>query len=162
MKNTSMMKIINKLSVVFVVTVSLMVGASFANELPAKVTVENGYVRGLPPGQTVTAAFMRLLNHSDEAMTLVAGSSNRSKNIEIHTTRHHEGMMHMEKVASVVIPAGGEFEFVSGKYHLMLVDLIRPLSDGEMVDISLSFSNGSELAVRLPVRSVLTEHMDKH
>lgn len=160
-----MMKILNSSSVFLIVALSLMINAGVvhaATVTTANVTVEDGHVRGLPPGQTVTAAFMRLLNHGDEPVTLVAASSDRSDKVEVHATRHSDNMMHMEKVDSIVIPAGGEFVFASGQYHLMLVDLVNPLRDGEMVDITLSFSNDSVLTVSLPVRSVLNEHMHKH
>lgn len=128
----------------------------------AELRVEDAYVRGLPPGQPVTAAFMRIINTADRAVEVIAASTDSAKLAEIHVHRHHNGMMSMEKVDSITIPAGGEFVLAPGGYHLMLIDLYKPLREGEMVSIKLQMTggdsnNGDVLVMQAPVRSVLNE-----
>ncbi len=41
----------------------------------AELSLVDGYVRGLPPGQSVTAAFMTLRNSGDEELVLTTAST---------------------------------------------------------------------------------------
>lgn len=119
---------------------------------------EDGYVRGLPPGQPVTAAFMRLVNPDDQALEIVAATTGSAERAEIHAHRHRDGMMSMERVDSISVPAKGEFVLAPGGHHLMLINLHKPLREGDTVSIELTDNNGKVLALKLPVRSVLNEH----
>lgn len=126
--------------------------------LAAELKVKDAYVRGLPPGQTVTAAFMTLVNTGDEALVVNSISSSGSQRAEIHTHRHSAGMMSMVKVDSITVPAGGEFVLAPGKHHMMLIGLHKPLREGDEVTMSLSNDLGLLAEFTLPVRSVLNEH----
>jgi copper(I)-binding protein len=66
-------------------------------------------------------------------------------------------MLHMMHVNKVSIPAQGEVTLVSGGLHLMLTKLREQPADGSEVELLLQFSDGSELSVLAPVRSVLDE-----
>lgn len=127
---------------------------AFATEL----TIKDGYVRGLPPGQTVTAAFMTVFNAGDEAVVVNSISSSGSQRAEIHAHRHSAGMMSMVKVDSITIPAGGEFVLAPGGHHVMLIGLHKLLREGDQVTIGLSNDSGLLTEFTLPVRSVLNEH----
>ena len=123
----------------------------------AELTIEDGYVRGLPPGQPTTAAFMRLVNSGDQDVLITAAASNGSTAAEVHSHKHNNGMMSMEKVDQITVPAKGEFVLAPGKYHLMLINLTKPLREGDEVIIQL-FNGDVELtSATLPVRSVLNE-----
>ena len=123
----------------------------------AELSIQQGYVRGLPPGQTTTAAFMRLVNTGDKDIVITGAASNGARTAEIHSHKHHHGMMSMEKVDRLVVPANGEFVLAPGKYHLMLINLTKPLREGDRVQVQL-LNGDTELAgAILPVRSVLNE-----
>jgi copper(I)-binding protein len=127
----------------------------------AKVTVEEPYVREMPPGQPVTAAFMRLHNSGVEAVQLVAVSSDSAERVEIHAHRHNNGMMRMEKIDSVSLPAGSNFIFQPGDHHLMLINLKRSLTVGDSVRLKLEFNHAEPLIIDVPVQNVMQEH-DHH
>lgn len=119
--------------------------------------IKNAYVRGLPPSQHNTAAFFTIENASAEAVELQAGSSDAAAQLEIHAHRHQNGMMSMQMQSSVLVEAGQNLRFVPGGYHLMLIDLKRPLKEGDSVSFSLKTADGEELNVVAPVISVLNE-----
>lgn len=123
----------------------------------AELNVAEGYVRGLPPGSTVTAAFMRLVNDSEQPVEIISSRTDSAELAEIHRHRHRDGMMSMEKVAAITIAAGEEFVFAPGGYHLMLINLYRPLREGDNVSIALERADGAIMNIVLPVRSVLNE-----
>jgi periplasmic copper chaperone A len=123
----------------------------------AELVVENGYVRGMPPGVANTAAYMTLKNTGSQAMELVGASSPVAGTTMLHTTMDHDGMLHMMHLDSAGIPAQGELVLETGGIHIMLMQLKQIPKVGELVQINLEFSDGSTQLVELPVRSVLDE-----
>lgn len=119
--------------------------------------IREGYVRELPPGQTTSAAYMKLVNTGTAPLTIVGASSNSAARAEIHSTRQRDGMMQMESVARVPVPAHGEVALAPGGYHLMLIDLKQPLRAGDKVDITLRDERGGAYTATLPVVKMLGE-----
>lgn len=120
--------------------------------------VEQAYVRGLPPGQTTTAAFMTLVNQGDKDVVIDGGASPLAERVEIHAHRHDGGMMRMEQVPSITVKSGGQFVLAPGQYHLMLIGLQHTPREGEQVPLRLLSGDDTVLDIELPVRSVLNEH----
>lgn len=120
---------------------------------PALV-VREGYVREMPPGQTVSAAFMTLQNISAEPIAIVAASSDAADRAEIHNHRHTADGMRMEKVVRLEVPARGQQVLQPGGYHLMLMGLKRPLKAGEQIGITLIDERGREYAATLSVKRI--------
>lgn len=120
------------------------------------VEVSEAVVRGLPPGQKNTAAFFTLNNPSTESVVLRPGSSDIAERLEIHSNTEHNGMMAMRREERLVLAPGQSLSFAPGGYHLMLINLRRPLQHGEELSFSL-LVDGKPLQVLAPVRSVLSE-----
>ena len=127
----------------------------YSNLAGANVTVEEAYIREMPPGQPVTAAFMRLHNNGVELEQLIAASSDSAERVEIHAHRHNNGMMRMEKIDSVSLPGGGEFIFQPGDHHLMLINLKRSLTAGDTVRLRLEFNHAKPLVIDVPVKKIM-------
>ncbi len=123
----------------------------------AELLVEEGYVRGLPPGQTVTAAFMTLRNSGPDDLVLTSGRSAASEKVEFHQHSHDNGMMRMRQLQQLVVPAGGELSLAPGGLHLMLIGLQQVLQEGDTVVIDLCAATGGCNSFELPVISVLNE-----
>ncbi len=137
---------------------SLLFCLAFNINVSAEVKVKDGYVRGLPPGQMVTAAFMRLENDGDHEVVITGATSKAAERAEFHAHQHSGGMMSMKRVNSIVVPAKGVFELKPGNHHLMLINLVSFLREGDNVELNLEFKSGERMALTLPVRSVLNEH----
>ena len=101
----------------------------------ADVTIESPWIRGVVAGQSATGAFMRI--RSTEATELVAVSSPAAANASVHRTAMVDGMMAMEPVDSLAIPAHGSVALEPGGFHVMLVGLRGPLRVGD--DVALTF-----------------------
>ena len=124
----------------------------------AHVEVSDAYVRGLPPGQPNTAAFMVLLNDTTDDMTLVSVSTTAAKKVEMHRHSHVNGVMQMRQVNAIDIDSGKQFEFKPGGYHIMLIGLHKPLRHGDNVALELNFASGAKVILTTVVRSVLKEN----
>ncbi len=125
--------------------------------MAGEFVVSDAYIRGLPPGQTVTAAFMTLSNGLDRDCHLVGASSPLASRAEVHAHSHHGGTMSMRPVDVLTIPAGQQVSLQPGGYHLMLFGWQGNLSDGEQTTITLLFENCEKIELSVPVRSVLSE-----
>ena len=102
----------------------------------AEVTVTDAWVRGTVPAQKATGAFMKLKS-SDEAK-LVAAASPAAKIVEVHEMSMKDNVMQMRAVDAIALPAGKTVELKPGGYHVMFIDLVKPLEKGATVPITLT------------------------
>ena len=127
--------------------------AAFALPAAAEVVVSDAWVRGTVPQQMATGAYMQLRAGSDarvvEVRSPVAGIA------EIHQMSLVEGRMTMRAIAALDLPAGKLVELKPGGFHIMLMDLKRPLAEGESVPISLVVENADRSRSVLDVRAAV-------
>lgn len=126
----------------------------------AQVTVNDAWVRGTVAGQSATGAFMQLASAADT--TLVAVTSPVARVVEIHSMAHEGGVMKMRAIAVLPVPAGKPVNLAPGGYHVMLMDLVQPLKEGEKVPLTLTFADKSGKKttqnVTATVRALATAH----
>lgn len=123
-------------------------GPSYAAEI---ITVANPWIRATAPGQTVSGAFMTLVNQSATAYALSAVSFSGADTVEIHETSMADGMMRMRQVSQIDIPANGSAELKPGSYHIMLIGLDRELQAGTTESLTLTFSDDSHKTIEARV-----------
>jgi copper(I)-binding protein len=120
----------------------------------AAVTVKDAWVRGTVPAQKTTGAFATLT--STEDAKLVAVKSPAAKTVEVHRSEMHGGMMHMEAVDAVPLPAGKAVKLEPGGFHVMLIGLTRPIQAGTKVPLEFVFEDAkgrrSTVSAEAPVR----------
>jgi copper(I)-binding protein len=126
---------------------SLSAAATIASEL----TVTDGQVRVPMPGRTVTAGYFTLQNNTAAAVSLLAVQSPAFEKAELHQHTHQDGVMRMEQVAQIDIAANSVVTLQPGGLHLMLFNPMQPLLVGESVTVTLSFSNGEQLSLSMPL-----------
>jgi periplasmic copper chaperone A len=63
-----------------------------------------------------------------------------------------EPMMEMRPVDRVVAPAGGSVALAPGGYHIMLKELVAPLTVGSTLDVTLTFETSGDKVVTASVR----------
>jgi copper(I)-binding protein len=119
-----------------------------------EVQVLDPYVRAMPPGQSVSAAFLGLSNTGKEDHALVAAETSVAMMVELHEHTMAEGMMQMRKVEKIDLPAGATVELKPGGLHIMLINLKSQLKPGDEVEIILIYRDGSKATVQAPVRKI--------
>ncbi len=122
------------------------------------ITVIQPRIRATAPGQTVTGAFMTLVNNSATAYALTSVSFSGASVVEIHETSMHEDMMRMRKVSHIDIPANGSAELKPGSYHIMLIGLEKDLKTGTTETLTLTFSDDSQKTVEALVGTLSEQH----
>lgn len=135
---------------------TLLLTATLSTPLwAAEVQVTDPYARAVPTGQPNSAAFMQLENQSDEGVTLTGASSDVAEVVELHTHIQDQGVMRMRRIDGIELPPHQMVSLQPGGLHVMLIGLNRGLAEGEQISLTLSFSDGSEQSLSLPVRPVM-------
>ena len=61
-------------------------------------------------------------------------------------------MMTMSQVDRIEVPAGEVVELEPGGYHVMLMDLMKPLVPGDTVEVTVTFEKAGEMTLTAEVR----------
>jgi len=102
-----------------------------------EVSVKDAWIRGTVQGQSATGAFMELTGKSNAR--LVGATSPIAKTVEVHNMKVENGIMKMFPVDGIDLPAGKPVKLAPGGYHVMLMDLQKPLNAGDKVPLKLTF-----------------------
>ena len=122
------------------------------------IAVEAPWVREAPPGARVLGAYMTLVNGSEQADRLLSVSSSLADEIEIHRMTVKNGMMDMEPITFLTVPARGEVKLQPGGLHLMIYGVKRDLKEGDRFPMELKFEHSGSMTVDVPVRKFTGKH----
>ncbi len=132
-----------------------LVGLAFSlAALADPLQVEDAQVRAVPPVSTTTAAFMVLRNAGERDLAVVDARSPAAGITELHNHVDVDGVMQMRRVDEIAVPAGGSVELAPGGLHLMLIDLVAPLHEGDEVEITLVLDGDETLSLTAPVTRI--------
>lgn len=109
------------------------------------------WVRSALKGEN-TAMYLILHNHTDVDDALIGVSADVASVVELHVTTVTNDVMQMSLLESIEIPAGDEVEFVTGSYHIMLVDLKQDLKVGDEIMVTFDFEHYADVTVNVPVQ----------
>ena len=112
-----------------------LAGLFSAGVAAADLEVSNPWVRGTVSAQKATGAFMQL--SSKGGVSLVGVGSPAANIVEIHEMVMDNNVMKMRALPRLEVEAGKVLELKPGSYHVMLIDLKKPLAKGEIVPITL-------------------------
>jgi copper(I)-binding protein len=130
------------------ILVAALVWAAAGSAL-AQVNVTSAWARSTVPGQGGTGAFMTLV--SRDGGKLIGAASPVAGVVELHEMAMDNNVMKMRAIPSLDLPAGREVQLKPGGYHVMLLDLKRPLKVGEKVQIELRLETRDGKRVTQPV-----------
>lgn len=120
----------------------------------SQLSVEDQYIRATPPNSKNSAAFMVITNADKKEIKLLSASSDIAARVELHQHIMDDGLMKMRQVEEIIIKAGGSVALQPGGYHVMFLNLKQPLEEGQSISLSLSFDNGEQLTLDVPVKKI--------
>ena len=115
----------------------------------AQVTVKEPWVRGTVANQKATGAFMQL--STTEAVRLVEVKSGVAKIVEVHEMRMEGDRMMMQAVPGLDLVPGKTLELKPGGYHVMLIDVVKPLNAGDKVPLTLVLEGKDKKRIQVDV-----------
>ena len=133
---------------------SIALGAAalvLAAAAQAQVSVKDAWVRATVAQQKATGAFMQLTATQDTQ--LVAASSPVAAVTEIHEMRMDGGVMKMNAIPALALPAGKPVDLKPGSYHVMLMDLKAQVKVGDTVPVTLTLQGADGKRQTLEVQA---------
>jgi copper(I)-binding protein len=101
----------------------------------AQVSVKEPWVRATVAQQKTTGAFMQI--SSTEPVRLVEAKSTAARIVEIHEMRMEGDRMMMKAIDALDIVPGRTLELKPGSYHIMLIDVLKPVNAGDKLPLTL-------------------------
>jgi len=117
----------------------------------ADVEIIGAWARAAPDRAVNGAAYVTLTNAGASEDRLIAVETAAAGRAEIHTHGMAGGIMKMQRLDFVAVPAGDTVTFQPGGLHLMLFGLQRPLKVGETISLTLIFAKAGRITVTAPV-----------
>lgn len=139
---------------IFLLVLVLFVSACQPQATGPKISVEGAWARSSPSMAGAGAAYAVISNQGNEADRLISVSSDAAKTAEVHESYMDKGMMMMRPVqGGLEIPASGKVELKPGGYHIMLINLAKPLEAGAKITIVLKFEKAGEITVEAEIKN---------
>jgi len=114
--------------------------------------------RATPKGATVAGGYMKIKNTGSTPDRLIGGSSDVASKFEVHEMKMENGVAKMRPIKDgLEIKPGDTVELKPGSFHIMLVDLKRPLAAGDQIKATLVFEKAGKVNVEYDVLAMGAE-----
>jgi periplasmic copper chaperone A len=123
------------------------------NDTSVQLALADGWVRGMPPGMNMTAAYGRFVNLGDSAIEIVAIESDSFASVSLHQTTAEAGTSRMKPVIAWSIEPGATAVLEPGGLHLMMMQPTRELVVGSTVELTLTSNSGQSYHFTLKVEA---------
>jgi hypothetical protein len=114
--------------------------------------IEHPWSREMPAVAPTAAAYFVVHNKGAADDRLLGVATPHAGKAELHEHIHADGLMKMQQVQSVAIPAGAEVQFAPMGYHVMLFNLQQQARDGARFPLTLTFEKAGAVAVEVAVQ----------
>ncbi|MFQ6574242.1 copper chaperone PCu(A)C [Pseudomonas sp. UM16] len=117
-----------------------------------ELLISNPWSRELPVELPGGSAYFTVSNLGTQSDRLIAVSSPRAQQAKLHTQAVSNGLMNMQHVAVMDIPAQAQVKLQPGGNHVMLSGTDKPLKAGEQFPLLLEFEKAGKVEVLLNVQ----------
>ena len=126
---------------IFVGLFPLMTKSNTQSNWSNTITIDTPYAFATPTGAKTAAAFMVIKNGTEMNERLISVSSDIAEVTEIHQTilDPDDGKMMMRKINGLDIPAGKKVGLDPKGYHIMFLNLNKPLNEADYFKLFLNF-----------------------
>jgi len=124
------------------------------SSMPAKpeITVAGQWARQSPMATDMGAVYLTINTNIDDELVGAMVDTSIAAMTQVHETVMGEGdSMKMQEVDKIEIVAGTPTELKPGGYHVMLMNLVKPLELGTEISVTLKFAKAGDLVVTVPV-----------
>ena len=119
------------------------------------LVISQAWSRATPGGAKIGAGYFTVENKGGTADRLVSVSGDIAGKIEVHEMAMNDGVMTMRPLEQgLTIDPGKTVTLAPGGYHLMMMDLRKPLKQGDKLPLTLEFEKAGKVGVMLDVQGV--------
>ena len=116
--------------------------------------ITGAFTRATLPNAPVAGGYLTISNSGATDDRLISVTTPIAGNAQVHEMKMEGDVMKMNELPDgLVIPAGGSVALEPGGYHLMFLQLTRPLVEGESIPVTLTFEKAGAVEVQLQVGS---------
>ena len=118
-----------------------------------QIVISDAYARSAGPLAKAGAAYMKIMNHSDESDRLIGVQSDVAKKTELHThLKDDNGVIRMVRIdEGIEIGSMKEHRLVRGGQHIMFMGLKEAFKTGKIIPVTLFFEIAGEVGVEIVV-----------
>lgn len=113
--------------------------------------VRDAWARATPPGSSVAAVYLTIQGGAVPDR-LVAASTARAADTQIHSVTEDAGITRMRPVEGIEVPPHARVHLAPQAEHLMLMGLVQPLVEGERFQVTLEFAAAGKREASVEVR----------
>jgi copper(I)-binding protein len=117
-----------------------------------KIDIKDAWLRTGAEGLN-SALYFKIENKSEKPDTLYKVSSDIAEHVMMHETYKKNDMMGMREIKNLVIKPNSTVEFKPGSYHVMLMNLIKDIKNGDELNFTLYFKSAGEINIKAIVRT---------
>jgi copper(I)-binding protein len=133
----------------------IVIGAAAAHEFTSKdITVSHPWARATPGGVTVGGAYFEIKAAPGPGDRLVGARSAIAGSMEVHSHAIENGVAKMRRIDGLPIKGGQSVVLKPGGYHVMLLDLKKPLKEGDLLNFTLTFEKAGDIEVEATVEPI--------
>lgn len=123
------------------VLVSVFSGTALAQS----VDIEVGQAEIFLPqnGASATGSKMTIYNRTDQSLVITKVQGKLFKHIMLHETVFEGGQRVMQPIAQITVKPHQQLALTPNTAHIMLMGLLRPLKQGELVPLTLVTNQGA-------------------
>ena len=127
----------------------LLLIVSFNLFAESDIEVKDAQIKSTPPGMLVTAAFMKIINHSNKDLYLLKVEGDFAKTFELHTMAMDEGKMVMRPVEKILLKKKSTTELKSGGLHIMIFDVNKPIVTANDYALKLVLDSNKTISIKM-------------
>ena len=129
-----------------------------------QIVISDAYARSAGPLAKAGAAYMKIMNHSDESDRLIGVQSDIAKKTELHThLKDDNGVIRMVRIdEGIEIGSMKEHRLVRGGQHIMFMGLKEAFKTGKIIPVTLFFEISGEVGVEIVVDQDRNEKKHSH
>ena len=117
-----------------------------------EITVTGQWARQSPMATDMGAAYLVINSNIDDELIGALVDTSVAGMTQVHETIMGEGdSMKMQEVEKIAIRAGTPTELKPGGYHVMLMNLVKPLELGTEISVTLTFARAGDVVITVPV-----------
>jgi copper(I)-binding protein len=117
--------------------------------------IKHPWTRATPKNAPVAGGYLKITNTGTTPDRLTGGSAEVAQKFEVHDMSMDGGVMKMRELKEgLEIPPGATVELKPGSYHIMMMNLSRPLAKGDKVKGSLTFEKAGKVDIEFAVEAM--------
>ena len=146
---------------VLLTTVACLCGAVTA-QAAEMLHWKDVWVRSMPPGTQVTAAYGELMNHGDQTVTISAITADLGSEAQMHDVLADGDQRRMVQLETADIAPGASLIFEPGGRHIMIIGVGETPAEGSQVDICALSAAGTRACTQALISRQAPGAHDSH